>query len=234
MNISIIHPCYNEEENIEYTVRETLQWFDAQAYDGEVIVVDDGSQDNSFHVLQKLSSEDKRMIIVKHAKNQGYGIAVRSGCDAAKNNYIAFVDSDGQFSIQDLNLLIPHLQEYTFVAGRRRKRADSFMRNCFGKILGILIFCTFGLWIRDVNCGMKMFTKELWPIIRPLYGTEKFFNTELYLRLKRAGISWKQVDVPHYPRRAGNPTGGSGRVIFGMIKELWNIRLKLSVRNNAQ
>lgn len=227
MNLSIVHPCYNEEENIEYTVHETLKWFDKESHDGEVVVVDDGSKDQSPKILQKLSQEDARVKIVTHEKNQGYGIAVRSGCDAAQKKYVAFVDSDGQFKIEDLNLLIPHLSDSEFVPGRRRKRADSFVRNAFGKILGLLIFATFGMWIRDVNCGMKIFSKDLWPTMRPLYGTEKFFNTELYLRLKRAGYTWKQIDVPHYPRRAGSPTGGSGRVIIGMIKELFDLRSKL-------
>jgi glycosyltransferase involved in cell wall biosynthesis len=233
MQLSIIHPCFNEEENIEYTVHETLRWFDGEAHDGEVVVVDDGSKDQSPQILQRLSLEDKRVRVVTHEENQGYGIAVRSGCDAAQNQYIAFVDSDGQFKIEDLNRLIPNLKDHDFVPGRRRKRADSVVRNTFGKILGLLIYVTFGVWIRDVNCGMKIFSKDLWPTMRPLYGTEKFFNTELYLRLKRAGYSWNQVDVPHYPRRAGSPTGGSGRVIFGMIKELFDLRSKLNAESQG-
>ena len=227
MQLSIVHPCFNEEENIEYTVRETLRWFDGEAHDGEVIVVDDGSKDQSPQILQRLSLEDPRVRVVTHEKNQGYGVAVRSGCDAAEHQYIAFMDSDGQFKIDDINRLIPHLKDYDFVPGRRKKRADPFQRNVFGKILGILIFLTFGMWVRDVNCGMKIFTKDLWPTMRPLYGTEKFFNTELYLRLRKAGYKWEQVPVSHYPRRAGTQCGGSGRVMRGMIKELFDLRSKL-------
>lgn len=227
MELSLIHPCYNEEENIAYTVRESLQWFDKQGIDGEVIVVDDGSKDASPTILKELAAEDSRVKIVTHQVNQGYGLAVRSGCDAASKSYIAFMDSDGQFHVSDLALLIPYLTEYEFVPGRRRNRADPFVRNAFGKILGLLIYGTFGLWVRDVNCGLKAFSAEVWPVIRPLYGTEKFFNTELYLRLKNAGIPWRQVDVPHYPRRAGSPTGASFHVIFGMFRELWNLKRKL-------
>lgn len=228
MQLSVVHPCYNEEENIERTVHATLAWLDSKGHDGEVVVVDDGSKDTSADILKALSAEDNRVKTVTHETNRGYGISVRSGCDAATKEYIAFMDSDGQFKIEDLSLLLPHLEQFDFVPGRRRRRADPLIRNVFGKVLGILIFCSFGLWIRDVNCGLKVFKKSLWPTIRPLYGTEKFFNTELYLRLKRAGVQWQQIDVPHYPRTAGSPTGGSGRVIFHMLKELFDLRTKLS------
>lgn len=228
MELSVVHPCYNEQENIEYTVRETLRWFDGDGHTGEVIVVDDGSSDESPAILRRLSVEDSRVKVVTHEKNQGYGIAVRSGCDSATMPYIAFVDSDGQFKIEDLNRLIPQLKDADFVPGRRLRRADPFIRNVFGKVLGVLNLAFFGMWIRDVNCGMKIFTKELWPTIRPVYGTEKFFNTELYLRMKHDGRTWEQVPVPHYPRRAGTQTGGSIHVIFGMMKELLNLRGKIN------
>lgn len=226
MNLSIIHPCFNEEENIARTVQDTLAWFDAEKINGEVIVVNDGSSDRSADILDQLAKKHERVLVVTHKNNLGYGLAVRSGCDNATKQNIAFVDSDGQFRIEDLSTLLPHLSRYNLVTGRRRKRADSFVRNMFGKILGVLIFLCFGMWIRDVNCGMKVFTASLWQDIRPIYGTEKFFNTELYLRLKKKGERYKQIDVPHYPRRAGNPTGGSGRVMFGMLRELWDLRVK--------
>lgn len=227
MELSVVHPCYNEEENIEATVHATLAWFDAEGIDGEVVVVDDGSKDRSPELLKQLAAKDARVTIVTHEVNGGYGVAVRSGCDAAAKEYIAFVDSDGQFHVEDLNVLIPHLSEYDFVPGRRKRRADPLHRVVFGKILGVLILLTFGMWVRDVNCGMKIFKKSLWPTMRPMYGTEKFFNTELYLRLKKAGYKWKQIPVPHYPRAAGSQCGGSGRVIYGMIKEIWDLRSKM-------
>ncbi len=224
MHLSVVHPCFNEEANIEHTVLETLAWLSEEHIDGEVIVVDDGSSDQSGSILHAMQSRDARLKIVKHDRNRGYGIAVCAGCDAATKDTTAFMDSDGQFHIDDLSSLLPFLSSVDFVAGRRRKRADPFIRNLFGKVLGILVFITFGLWVRDVNCGLKVFRRSTWLKIRPIYGTEKFFNAELFLRLKRAGIPYRQVDVPHYPRRAGNPTGGSVRVIAGMLRELLALR----------
>lgn len=227
MQLSVVHPCYNEEENIAHTVGETLSWMSAQGIDGEVVVVDDGSVDRSAAILAELAATNARVRVVTHDVNRGYGIAVRSGCDAATKEHIAFMDSDGQFKIEDIGILLPELAHADFVPGKRKKRADPFIRSVFGKVLGILNYLFFGMWIRDVNCGMKVFKKSLWPTMRPEYGTEKFFNTELYLRLKRAGYTWNQIDVPHYPRRAGTPTGGSPHVIVHMFKELWDLRSKI-------
>lgn len=225
MNLSIILPCYNEELNIAAAVDDVRLWMLAEKIDGEIIVVDDGSKDRSLSILEHLKKKVPMLKIVHHAKNGGYGIAVRSGCDAATTDWIAFMDSDGQFKAKDFDLLLPFMNDYAFITGRRAHRADSFVRNMFGKVLGGMNVLVLGLWVRDVNCGMKMFRKDIWPTIRPTRGVEKLFNTEMFLRLKQHKISWKTVNVPHYPRLLGTPTGGSVRVIFRMFKELWDLRL---------
>jgi glycosyltransferase involved in cell wall biosynthesis len=231
--LSIVLPCYNEEANVERTVREALTWLDAAGIRGEVIGVNDGSADATGSILATLAQSDGRVRVVTHERNQGYGVAIRSGCDAAQGELISFVDSDGQFHIADLQLLLPFMDEYQLVTGRRRHRADPLPRKVFGKILGLLVFLLFGMWLRDVNCGMKVFRRTLWPTIRPVHGVEKLFNTEVFLRMKLAGIPWKTVDVPHYPRRAGNPTGASPWVIIRMFQEMWNLRMKMGKKRGV-
>ncbi len=224
MTLSIVLPCYNEEANIAAAVHDVHTWMTAEKIEGDIIVVDDGSKDVSLSILENLQKSLSNLRVVRHAKNGGYGIAVRSGCDAATTEWIAFMDSDGQFKAKDFNLLLPYTKDFSFVTGRRARRADSFVRNMFGKVLGGMNLIVLGLWVRDVNCGMKMFSKDIWPTIRPTRGVEKLFNTEMFLRLKRNNIPWKTVNVPHYPRLLGTPTGGSIRVIFRMFKELWDLR----------
>ncbi|TSC79037.1 MAG: cell wall biosynthesis glycosyltransferase [Candidatus Peregrinibacteria bacterium Gr01-1014_25] len=224
MNVSIVLPCYNEEATIACTVADVAAWMEREHIGGEIIVVDDGSRDSTPSVLAGLSGGHPALRVVRHERNQGYGIAVRSGCDAAREEVIAFMDSDGQFHAEDIGRLLPHLQRYAFVTGRRRRRADPPLRGLLGKLLGILTWITFGLWVRDVNCGLKAFRRSLWPDIRPEHGVEKLFNTEMFLRLKRRNIPWMQVDVPHYPRLAGTPTGAKFSVIVRMFRELWALR----------
>ncbi len=224
MKLSVILPCYNEEENIEAAIRDVASWMSNASIDGTIIVVDDGSKDRSPQILKDLAKKHDNLKIVTHQKNGGYGVAVRSGCDAATTDLIAFMDSDGQFHASDLSLLLPHIDRFAFVTGRRAHRADPLIRNMFGKILGGMNYIVLGLWVRDVNCGLKLFRRDVWKEIRPTHGVEKLFNTEMFLRLKRKGIPWYTVDVPHYPRTKGTPTGGSVKVIIRMFKELWGLR----------
>ncbi|MEK7218493.1 MAG: glycosyltransferase family 2 protein [Patescibacteria group bacterium] len=222
--LSVVLPCFNEEENAAATVRELAAWFKETGTRGEIIAVDDGSRDRTGGILEGLKAEVPHLTVISRKSNGGYGIAVRTGCDAATCEWIGFMDSDGQFRIKDIELLLAHAGEYPFVTGRRAHRADTPVRNMFGKVLGAMNVLVLGLWVRDVNCGLKVFRREVWPAIRPVHGVEKLFNTEMFLNLKRKRIPWFQVNVPHYPRRAGKPTGGSARVILRMFKELWDLK----------
>jgi len=226
MQLSVVLPCYNEEQNIAASVHDVQKWLASRpSIEGTIIVVNDGSKDRSLQILKELQQQISSLKIVDRPKNGGYGIAIRDGIDTATTEWIAFMDSDGQFHAEDLDLLIEFSNRYSFITGRRAHRADGFVRNSFGKILGAMNVIVLGLWVRDVNCGLKMFTKDIWPRIRPTRGVEKLFNTEMFLRLKREKIAWHQVNVPHYPRTAGTPTGSTIRVIIRMFKELWDLRV---------
>ncbi|MCK5019668.1 MAG: glycosyltransferase family 2 protein [Candidatus Peribacteraceae bacterium] len=223
-SFSLVLPCYNEEENIKHTINDVNLWIKKNNIDCEIICVDDGSTDSTHQILKDLSEEFSHLRIVTLENNSGYGAAIRAGLDLATKEVLGFMDSDRQFNVNDISMLLPHLEKYDFVTGRRKKRADSFIRNILGKILGLLTWIAFGLWVRDINCGMKIFRKDIWGKIHTENGTEKFFNTEIFLNLRREKIDWIQIPVPHYPRIAGTPNGASTRVIFGMIKEFRDLR----------
>jgi glycosyltransferase involved in cell wall biosynthesis len=191
-----------------------------------VIVVDDGSRDGSAQVLQALKAEFPELRVVTHLKNLGYGTAVRSGLDAATSEWIGFMDSDQQFMAEDFDKLSALSASAPFITGRRRHRADPLQRKINAKIFGILVWLILGVWIRDVNCAMKLMKRTIWQQVRPRVATGGLFNAEVFYRLKRAGIVWKQVDVRHFPRKAGAQTGASPRVILTAIKEMFVLRFQ--------
>lgn len=225
LSLSIVLPAYNEEANIEATVRDVLAWFTEQGIDGEVIVTNDGSKDGTGAVLARLEQEIPILRVVTHEVNKGYGSAVRSGLDRAGKEWIAYMDSDGQFKAADFSKLLPHLGEYQIVTGRRRKRADPFLRKVNAKGFAFLNLLLLGIWVRDINCAMKIFHRSIWLKVRPEFSTGALINAEIFYRARRNGIRWKQVFVEHYPRRFGAQTGANLTVILRMFRDMWRLRM---------
>ncbi len=221
MQLSIALPCFNEEANLPSTIADLDTWMRTQGIEGEIIAVNDGSMDRTGAVLQDLEKTYANLRIVTHERNRGYGAAVRSGCDAATTEWVGFMDSDGQFHPEDFEKLIAVSGTSPLVVGRRRHRADPFMRKINAKCFGFLAWVVLGVWVRDVNCAMKIYRRDLWLRVRPLHATGALFTAELFARARRAGVQWQQVDVGHYPRTRGTQTGASPTVILKMFKELW-------------
>jgi glycosyltransferase involved in cell wall biosynthesis len=225
LSLSLVLPCFNEELNIEGTIGEVQEWFAEDQIDGQIIVTDDGSTDGSLAVLRRLQQEMPNLKVVHHETNQGYGAAVRSGCDAADKQWIAFMDSDGQFRAHDLRRLLPLIDQYDYVTGVRERRADTFQRWLNSRMYNILIRVVLGVRPSDINCGMKIFRRSIWRAIRPVYATGALINAEMFYAMKNAKITFGETLVPHYPRLAGTPTGANPRVILRAFKELWLLKV---------
>jgi glycosyltransferase involved in cell wall biosynthesis len=221
MQLSIVLPCLNEEENIASAVADTDAWMRRRDIEGDIIIVNDGSTDGTVNVLERLQKQYQRLRTVTHTENRGYGAAVRSGCDAASTEWIGFMDSDGQFRAEDFDRLLLWADQFPLVVGRRRKRADPLRRRINAKCFGMLSWLVLGVWVRDINCAMKIFRRDLWQRIRPQHATGALFNAELFARARQSGARWMQVDVAHYPRLRGAQTGANFTVIFRMFRELW-------------
>src|SRR5262249_14403742 len=153
--LSVVLPAYNEEALIESTVRavaEALMWWGLES---EIIVVNDGSHDRTGDVVASLAACDKRIRLITHPENRGYGAALVTGFESARNDLVFFMDSDGQFDISELASLLPLAQHYDTVWGYRRDRQDTWVRrlNAWGWKLLVRLFL--GVSVRDVDCAFK-------------------------------------------------------------------------------
>jgi glycosyltransferase involved in cell wall biosynthesis len=225
-SLSLVLPCFNEAGNIGATLRDIDRWARESGRDVEIIAVNDGSTDDTAGVLERAKNDFPTLRVVTHPRNLGYASALCTGLDAATGEIIGFMDSDGQFHAKDLDLLLPKLEKVPFVTGRRLKRADPLSRIINAKVSGMIVWVMLGVWVRDINCGMKIFRRELWPRIRPNHVTGALFNSELFLHLKEHKIPWVQVPVPHYKRLHGTQTGGSPMVLLRALRELWQLKRK--------
>lgn len=225
--ISVVLPAYNEVANIVTTLQRTHAALRRLGIDDyEVIVVDDGSTDATAEVVRTVAGELGPTVLVSHAHNRGYGAALRTGFEAATREAIFLMDSDGQFDPADLRLLLPHYTPHSLVAGFRARRSDPWVRRANHRIFFALVRLLVRPPLRDVNCAFKLFPRSLGVGLR---AEGAMISTELALRAQALGFAVVEVPVPHYPRRAGTPTGAHPRVVARAFVELWALRRQRGV-----
>lgn len=226
-SLSVFFPAYNEEESIRETTIKAANVLKKLSIDWEIIVVNDGSKDKTGQIADELANENKQIRVI-HQKNGGYGMALRSGFTNAKYDWIVYTDSDGQFDFSEITKFLEKTDKYDVVYGYRIKRRDPFFRLLFAKGWALSLFVFFGLNLKDVDCGFKLFKKEVIEKILPLDSTRGgMINAELAIKSKKHGFKIAQVGVNHYPRLMGTPTGANIKVIIRSFLDLINLRLKI-------
>jgi glycosyltransferase involved in cell wall biosynthesis len=224
--ISVFLLAYNEEGNIERVVEGFKAELPRLTDDYEIIVVDDGSFDQTAEIADRMASSDHHVRVVHHPFNRGYGAAVTSGINAANKTYVMLSDGDGQFDPADSALLARKLRDYDVVVGRRLNRADPIIRRLNGKAWSVLMRLLFGLRITDLDCGFKMFRREMLSDLE-LEAEGAMISTELMAKLAGRGARIAEVDVHHLPRIAGEQSGNRPQVIARAFKELFDLYRKL-------
>jgi glycosyltransferase involved in cell wall biosynthesis len=221
--LSIFFPLYNEEDNVKRVVKDAKRILSKVAGEWEIILVNDGSKDNTLKVARNLAGRDKRVKIVNHKVNKGYGGALKSGYKAAKYKWVAFTDADGQFNFSEIKKFIKKQKATNadLVLGIRTKRADSFVRKAYTFVWSRLLpRVIFGLKVTDYSCGFKMIRKKVYDSSLPLVGEEKVTQIEMLVKAQRSGFKFAQVGVRHYPRKHGIQTGANIKVVAKSIKDL--------------
>ncbi len=219
--ISAFFPLYNEEANVPTTAKNAVAALADLASEFEVILVDDGSTDRTPAACAELAGADPRIRVATHPVNRGYGAALRTGFAAARMDLVTFTDGDGQFDLRELNHLLERLPGHEMVIGYRLRRADRWPRRLTAWAWGVLIGILFGVRPRDLDCGFKLFRREIVQGL-DLQADGAFISTELLALASRAGHRIAQVGVNHYPRQHGSSTGNDPRVILRAFVELFS------------
>lgn len=222
-------PAFNEAKNIPGMVTDALRVLPQWSDDFELIVVDDGSLDETAVVTQTLAQKHPQLKLVQHEKNKGYGTAVLSGLTHASKELVFFTDADRQFDLQEIEKLLAHIETADLVVGYRKPRRDPFMRRLNGKGWSWLVTLLFGYTARDIDCAFKLMRRSVVEQLQDeITSGGATFSAEFLVRAKQAGFVIKEVPINgHRPRVAGNPTGANLRVIVRAFKELLLFRLSL-------
>jgi glycosyltransferase involved in cell wall biosynthesis len=225
-SLSVVLPIYNEAAGIARSVKKILSFLEGLADDFEVIAVNDGSADQSEEIVSGLAKDNPRIKIISGGRNTGYGWALRQGIKAAGKEWLLIIDADGQFDITDLKGMWDKKRGLDFILGWRRQRNDNGYRRLLGTAGNWLanLFLP-GVFIRDINCGFKLFQTGLLKSL-PLLSSGGVINFEILYRLKGQNLSFIQMPVNHYQRRSGKATGGNLGTVMKIIKEARRIIFK--------
>ena len=224
-SLSIFFPAYNEEENITRTINDALSSAGKFTSDYEVIVVNDGSVDQTKNLVKKIASRNVHVRLHNHTHNKGYGAAIKTGLDACTKDWIFFTDSDGQFHFDELDKFVTHKDDADLIIGYRENRQDPMHRIIIAKyLLRFWNYVLFGISPRDVDCAYKLFKRSVYKSIS-LITESAITETEFLVRATRGGYSYLELPVHHYPRLYGKQTGGNAKVIIKALREsiaLWS------------
>jgi len=215
---------FNEEGNIEHAVTSALAVLAGVTDQYEVIVVNDGSRDSTGAVADRLAAANPHVRAVHHPENRGYGCAVRSGLAAARYPLVVLADGDNQFDLGELAVLMRGLGTSDIVSGYRITRHDPAFRRLYAFMYNRAARLLFGIPVRDVNCGFKVYRRALVERLLPeLRSTGALINVEILARARQHGARVTEVGVHHYARETGQPTGGNPAVIVRAAREMMGL-----------
>ena len=212
-HLSIVLPAYNEAESIEAVIERSIQVGVDIGRDVEVIVVDDGSADETRDVAVGLMGRfPGKLRVASHPVNRGYGAALRTGFALAKGELVFYTDADNQFDPGDLLHFLPLMDDHDLIVGFRVYRYDPVLRSILSWIYNRLVRVLFRVRVRDVDCSFKLFRREVLESI-VIECDDFFVDTELVAKSRRWNFRLLEKGVRHYPRMAGETTVQASHIL---------------------
>ena len=222
--ITVFFPAFNDERSIADLVLKAKDVCSEFTDDVELIVVNDGSVDNTAGELLELQEVVPELQVITHQVNRGYGAAVSAGIGAASKEFVFYTDGDGQYDVGDLRLLINALNEdVDIVNGFKLNRADALHRRVLGDIYSRFARTLFHLPIRDVDCDFRLMRRRVVQRLE-LRSSSGAICVELVHQLNKAGARFAEVGIPHYPRVAGRSQFFSPVRIYRTFLQLGSLR----------
>ncbi len=217
MNLSIVIPLLNEEESLPELCAWIKSVIEKQGFTYEVILIDDGSTDNSWDVIQKIATENNSIKGIKFQRNYGKSAALNEGFRAAQGDVIITMDADMQDSPDEIpslyNMIV--LDGYDMVSGWKKKRFDNTLtKNIPSKLFNAVARMSSGIQLNDFNCGLKAYRKKVVKSI------EVFGEMHRYIPILAKWSGFRKIGekvVEHRPRKYGTTKFGLSRFVNGFL-----------------
>ncbi|MEW6614410.1 MAG: glycosyltransferase family 2 protein [Thermodesulfobacteriota bacterium] len=231
-SLSIFFPCFNDSGTIGSLVVAADAVAKGLTDDYEIIVVDDGSSDNSRDLLLELQDKYPRLRLVFHEINQGYGAALRSGFFNSTKDLIFYTDGDGQYDVYELRKLFNVMQDgVDIVNGYKINRGDPLHRVIIGIIYLRLMRLFFNFHIRDVDCDFRLIRRHVFNHIS-LHHNSGVICLEVVKKLELAGYRFAEFPVHHYHRIHGKSQFFNFRRLFKTTLSILRLWYELVVKRD--
>ncbi|MCD5401525.1 glycosyltransferase family 2 protein [candidate division NPL-UPA2 bacterium] len=212
--ISLVIPIFNEEESLSELYREMVTALDGLGLTYELIFVDDGSQDGSRRLLEKLHREDERVKVLELRRNYGKAAALATGFREAEGEIVITLDGDLQDDPGEIANFLKKIDEgYDLVSGWKWERKDSLSKTIPSRLFNIATSLLTGIRIHDFNCGFKAYRKEVTEDIK-IYGE---LHRYLPILAHREGFRIGELKVKHRRRKYGKTKYGLERFPHGFF-----------------
>lgn len=235
--LSVVIPAFNEEKRLLLTLTKVTNFLREKPWFSEVLIIDDGSQDQTFNAANEFSSQtskDNPLIkIIKNSQNLGKGASVRHGVAKSEGEIVLFTDADNSTPIEELDKLLPHLEHFDIAIGSRHLKESSILvhqpwhRKLLGRMANLSIQLLLLPGISDTQCGFKLFKA---PVAKELFAKSRLnrwgFDMEILFLARKGGIKIKEVPVAwiNSPTSRVRPIKDAWRT----FKELLEIKLNES------
>jgi len=223
---SIFFPAYYDEQNIHFVVKDADELLKNISKKYEIIIINDGSPDNTGKVAENLKTIYPNLKVIHHNENKGYGATLKTGFLNSQFDYVLYSDGDNQYNIREFTRFLPFLENSDVVAGYVIEKALSNKRKLQSIIFNNLIWILFFIKFKDINCSMKVFKSKVLDSIE-IKSDSAFIDAEIIIKLKNKGFPISQVNVTHKPRLKGVAGGSKLNVIIPTVIDM--IKLKFGI-----
>lgn len=213
--LTIIVPVFNEEGNLERLASSLEKFMESSDKDSKVLFVNDGSEDNSQLIIEKICERNKDFSFIEFERNAGLSAAIKAGFDHVDTPLTGYIDADLQTDPEDFKLLLEYAGEYDLVTGVRTMRKDNFLKNISSKIANSIRNAFTHDGMEDTGCPLKIIKTESAQRIPMFNGLHRFLPAMILLQKGKI----IQVPVKHYPRTAGQSNFGLRNRLLGPLSD---------------
>ena len=229
LSVSVFFPAYNDAGTIASLVILAHMTVRRYSDDYEVIVVNDGSPDHTGELLDEMARVNPWLKVVHHAKNRGYGGALRSGFETASKELVLYTDGDAQYDPREFALLLEAYSDAVdFVNGYKISRNDPFHRKVIGRVYHHFVKLAFGLKVRDVDCDFRLMRKSIFDKVK-LTRSSGVICVELMKKVTDFNFRIAEVPVHHYHRTYGKSQFFNFPRVFRTLRDLVNLWVELTI-----